>query len=151
MYDVIFDFSSSSGGGGKKRAEAYAAELETRGLRVLFLLNDRLARFNGSQRYVSFEYVRKGSFERLLNDGKRVQHYHGKALWYFAYGVPIYQKIGERNWYHLSNVLPFARGRYSAPLGLKMKMGLLGQRVRRRRANIDQFSAESLFGRTCLK
>jgi glycosyltransferase involved in cell wall biosynthesis len=146
MYDIIFDFTASPGGGGKKRAEAYATEMESRGLNTLFLLNSRLPPLRRKLKNVEIEYVTKGSVERFLNDQKRVRQLSGNARWYFAYGIPVYRRIGERNWFHLSNVLPFARGRYSASISLKLKMGLLGWRVRMGSGNIDQFSAESVFG-----
>jgi Glycosyl transferases group 1 len=151
MYDIIFDFSASPGGGGKKRAEAYATEMESRGLHSLFLLHGKLPPFHGGLENIEIECVTKGPLERFLDDQKRVRELRGKSRWYFAYGVPVYQGIGEKNWYHVSNVLPFARGRYSASLALKLKMDLLGRRVRKGKRNIDQFSAESVFGMSCFR
>ena len=151
MYDIIFDFSSSSGGGGRKRAEAYARLLQSKRLSTLFLLNSKLKGFPLYSGNVRVEFVRQGTLERLFNDGERLERYVGMAKWYFAYGIPIYRRIGAKNWFHVSNVLPFARGRYSAGPALKAKMALLGHRVRRTMANIDQFSAESQFGETTFR
>jgi len=105
-YDIIFDFSASPVGGGLKRLQAYVKHFAASRERVLFLVHphaeEHIAREN-----VQYEVVRRKPLARLWFDQSFVCRYGGRARWFFSYGIPIYGKVGEYNWLHVSNSLPF--------------------------------------------
>jgi hypothetical protein len=62
---------------------------------------------------------------------------------YYSYGIPIYQPFGRMNWFHLSNVLPLDV--WGVPLSVfdKLKLSLLGVRIKRHFKHAEIISAES--------
>jgi glycosyltransferase involved in cell wall biosynthesis len=105
-YDIIFDFSASPVGGGLKRLLAYADHFAARKERVLFLVHPQTEEHLAGKT-VKYEVVRRRPLARLWFDPRFVSRYGGRAHWFFSYGIPIYGKVGDHNWLHVSNSLPF--------------------------------------------
>lgn len=105
-YDIIFDFSASPVGGGLKRLLAYADYFAARRKRVLFLVHPQTEEHIAGKT-VKYEVVRRRPLARLWFDPRFVSRYGGRARWFFSYGIPIYSKVGDHNWLHVSNALPF--------------------------------------------
>jgi glycosyltransferase involved in cell wall biosynthesis len=115
-YDIIFDFSASPVGGGLKRLLAYADHFAVRKERVLFLVHPQTEEHLAGKT-VKYEVVRRRPLARLWFDPRFVSRYGGRAHWFFSYGIPIYGKVGDHNWLHVSNSLPF--GLLGLTLGIK--------------------------------
>jgi len=64
---------------------------------------------------------------------------------YYSYGIPIYHRLARINWFHLSNVLPLALRGIPLDFYTRIKLGLLGQRIKADLDNADVVSAESLY------
>jgi glycosyltransferase involved in cell wall biosynthesis len=105
-YDIIFDFSASPVGGGLKRLLAYADYFAASGGSVLFLVHPQIEEYMAAKA-VKYEVVRRRPLARLWFDPRFVSRYGGRARWFFSYGIPIYGKVGDHNWLHVSNTLPF--------------------------------------------
>jgi glycosyltransferase involved in cell wall biosynthesis len=105
-YDIIFDFSASPVGGGLRRLLAYADYFATGGERVLFLVHPQTEGHIAAKN-VSYQIVRRTPLARLLFDQRHLSQYVGRSRWFFSYGIPIYDKVGDHNWLHASNALPF--------------------------------------------
>jgi glycosyltransferase involved in cell wall biosynthesis len=105
-YDIIFDFSASPVGGGLKRLLAYVDHFAASGERVLFLVHPQTEEHIAGKT-VKYEVVRRNPLARLWFDPRFVSRYGGRARWFFSYGIPIYGKVGDHNWLHVSNALPF--------------------------------------------
>jgi glycosyltransferase involved in cell wall biosynthesis len=105
-YDIIFDFSASPVGGGLKRLLAYADHFAARQGRVLFLVHPQVEEHIAGKA-VKYEVVRRRPLARLWFDPRFVSRYGGRSHWFFSYGIPIYGKVGDHNWLHVSNSLPF--------------------------------------------
>jgi len=105
-YDIIFDFSASPVGGGLRRLLAYADHFAASGERVLFLVHPQ-TEGHVAGKNVKYQVVRRRALARLFCDRRHVSHYRGRARWFFSYGIPIYDNVGDYNWLHVSNALPF--------------------------------------------
>ena len=105
-YDIIFDFSATPTGGGLKRLLAYVDYFSASGERVLFLVHPQTEEHLAGKT-VEHEVVRRNPLARLWFDSRFVSRYGGRARWFFSYGIPIYGKVGDHNWLHVSNSLPF--------------------------------------------
>ncbi len=105
-YDIILDFSASPVGGGLKRLLAYADYFAGSGERVLFLVHPQTEEHIAGKT-VKYEVVRRNPLARLWFDPRFVSRYGGRSRWFFSYGIPIYGKVGDYNWLHVSNSLPF--------------------------------------------
>jgi glycosyltransferase involved in cell wall biosynthesis len=105
-YDIIFDFSASPVGGGLKRLLAYVDHFAARQGRVLFLVHPQVEEHIAGKT-VKYEVVRRRPLARLWFDPRFVSRYGGRSHWFFSYGIPIYGEVGEHNWLHVSNSLPF--------------------------------------------
>lgn len=105
-YDIILDFSASPVGGGLKRLLAYADYFARSGERVLFLVHPQTEEHIAGKT-VRYEVVRRKPLARLWFDPHFVSRYGGRARWFFSYGIPIYGRVGDHNWLHVSNSLPF--------------------------------------------
>ena len=143
-YDIIFDFSASPVGGGLRRLQAYVDHLASGGERVLFLVHPQTEAYIAGKRVV-YEVVRRRPMTRLWFDPRYVSQYGGRTRWFFSYGIPIYGKVGDYNWLHVSNALPF--GLSGLTLDIKTLVGnfLLRKRFVACADNCSIVSAESEF------
>lgn len=85
-------------------------------------------------------------YQRLFADcrylgpiGKEI----GQPDLYYSYGIPLYARFGAVNWFHVSNVLPFASQEVPLSPFDRLKLGYLGGRIRANLQNADVISAES--------
>ncbi|MDB4877493.1 MAG: glycosyltransferase, GG-Bacteroidales peptide system [Gemmatimonadetes bacterium] len=92
--------------------------------------------------------VNPPTYRRILNDWGYLDAIiaeTGTPELYYAYGIPVYSRVGRVNWFHLSNVLPI----YSRDIPLsvfdRIKMRYLGWRIQRNYRHADVISAESDF------
>jgi glycosyltransferase involved in cell wall biosynthesis len=105
-YDIIFDFSASPVGGGLRRLQAYVEHFAASRQSVLFLVHPQAEEYVAGKA-VKYEVVRRTPWARLWFDSSFAGRYAGRAYWFFSYGIPIYGKVGDYNWLHVSNALPF--------------------------------------------
>jgi glycosyltransferase involved in cell wall biosynthesis len=143
-YDIIFDFSASPVGGGLKRLLAYVDHFAVSGERVLFLIHPQTEEHLAGKT-VKHEVVRRRPLARLWFDPRFVSRYGGRARWFFSYGIPIYGKVGDHNWLHVSNSVPF--GLLGLTLDIKAFAGnfLLRERFVACADNCSVVSGESEF------
>lgn len=69
----------------------------------------------------------------------------GKPDLYFAFGIPMYSRVGCVNWFHVTNVVPLDRKGIPLTLFDRVKFAHLGYRIRRNYHNADIISTESEF------
>ena len=143
-FDVIFDFSASPVGGGLKRLLAYVDFFAPRRGRVLFLVHPHTEE-HVAGKTAQYEVVRRNPLARLWFDPRFVSRYGGRTRWFFSYGIPIYGKVGDHNWLHVSNSLPF--GLLGLTLDIRAFAGnfLLRERFVRYADNCSVVSGESEF------
>jgi glycosyltransferase involved in cell wall biosynthesis len=145
--NLLFNFSSSPIGAGFKRLYEYAKYFNGQG-GATFLIHPRCnnpalsAEFPHNRFYV----ISQSPLQRLINDS----HYLdaiiadiGTPDLYYAYGIPMYRPIARVNWFHLTNVLTLTTRGIPLNLGFRLKIELLGLRVRKSVGNADVVSAES--------
>jgi hypothetical protein len=111
--NFLFNFSASSAGGGLKRLHEYSKWFNKVGgsnFIISPIVNDYLTTKYPNNKYF---VVKQSNLDRIFRD----QHYlknlttNFKQLeFYYSYGIPIYSKIAKKNWFHISNVAPFANG-----------------------------------------
>ncbi len=143
----LFNFAASYSGGGFKRLHAYAEWFDQEG-GAWFVVHPSCRSLINKFPNNRFFIVSPSRFQRLFNDCKylaSVQEEIGVPAFYYSYGIPVYHKVGEVNWFHLSNVLPI----YSCgiPLSIydKLRFTWLGKQIERHYINVDVISAESQF------
>ena len=141
----LFNFAASYSGGGLKRLAEYARWFHENG-GAWFIIHPRCARLIEECPANRFFVPAQPRYQRLFADcrylgpiGKEI----GRPQLYYSYGIPLYERFGAINWFHVSNVLPLAA--QSVPLSLfdRLKLGYLGGRIRDNLQNADVISAES--------
>ena len=125
MYDIIFDFSASPVGGGLLRLKEYIHFFNEHNNNVLFLVHPRAPRelFEGLK--CKIVVLPRSPLKRIFFDSTFLKEYIGKARCFFSYGIPIYKRVGELNWMHLSNALPFGYRKCSLNTKNKIKNYIL--------------------------
>jgi glycosyltransferase involved in cell wall biosynthesis len=141
----LFNFAVSYTGGGHKRLYEYAKWFNRNG-GAWFVVHPNCAylsvEFPGNRFFV----VNQTKFQRLFSDCRYledIQNIVGQPDLYYAYGIPIYKRIGKINWFHLSNILPLALKNIPLSWYERLKMAYLGWRIRRNLFNANVISAES--------
>ncbi len=148
-HNYLFNFSSSFTGGGLIILESYLELFQNRG-GAYFIVNEKLrekldARFSKNTIF----FVKIIKVKRFFDD----QYYLNPILkilprvkLYFSYGIPIYSKIGETNWLHISNLIPVNPSLSYLSYFSMAQMYLLGHRFKRNFKNVDVLSADSQDG-----
>ena len=142
----LFNFSSSHTGGGLKILKSYMDLFESKG-GVWFILNKKLESTFGdkySKNKIFFVEIKK--FKRFFDD-----EYYLKPIikdlptieLYFSYGIPVYSKVGQTNWFHVSNMIPICPEVSHLGWFSMLQMLLLGHWIRKNRHNADVISADS--------
>jgi hypothetical protein len=144
-YDILFDFSSSPVGGGLRRLEAYAEYFSRSSLKTHFFVHDQALNRNSIQRLVPTTLVHKTSASKLLLRNRYFSEITVGAKWLYSYGIPIKRGLAERNWLHISNVLPFFLFHATVDPSLFSKNLILLMQFRANCRNNDIISAESNF------
>jgi hypothetical protein len=145
MYDILFDFSSSPVGGGLRRLEAYAEYFSRSSLKTHFFVHDQALNRTTIHRLVPTTLVHKTSVSKLLLKNRYFRELSVGAKWLYSYGVPTKRGIADRNWLHISNVLPFFLFHATINPSLFFKMLILRHQYRANYRNNDIISAESNF------
>jgi hypothetical protein len=145
-YPYLFDFSASQVGGGLKRLHEYARWFDAHG-GASFMVHTGSESLRDEFPRNRFFVVRRTIVNRMLDDFGPVR----EALTslgsvpdcYYSYGIPLYQRVGRVNWFHVSNVLPLFRRNVPLTLRARVRLMLLGRRIRRGLRYADVISAES--------
>jgi glycosyltransferase involved in cell wall biosynthesis len=145
MYDILFDFSSSPIGGGLRRLEAYAEYFSRSSLKTHFFVHDQALNRTTIQRLVPTTLVHKTSVSKLLLKNSYFREFNVGAKWLYSYGIPTKRGIADRNWLHISNVLPFFLFHATIEPSLLFKMLILRKQYQVNCRNNDIISAESNF------
>lgn len=153
-YDIIFDFSASRVGGGLRRLREYYRYFITKNYPVLFLVHPMLAHELKPAGKVEILGLARSPLGRIIADSAYVRPYAGMSPWFFSYGIPLGGRVADRNWFHVSNALPFGYRNCTVTQQARLKNWLLASRFKRGAKNVDVLSAESqfsldLYGSTC--
>jgi hypothetical protein len=154
---ILFNFSASPVGGGLKRLREYARWFDANG-GAWFMIHQRCRslaeEFPGNRFFI----IGQSRLARMVDDFASVRRtladLGSVPACYFAYGVPLYGRVGRVNWFHLSNVLPLAWRGIPLPVQSRLRFRLLGRQIVRGLPHADVISAESqaslaLFGAEC--
>lgn len=143
---ILFNFAASPVGGGLKRLFEYARWFDEHG-GARFIVHPRCEYLRDQFRRNDFVIARQIAASRILQGVRavrEVERRHGSPDCYYAYGIPLDRRVGRVNWFHLSNVLPFAWRGIPLPLRTRLRFRLLGRQIRRGLAYADVISAESM-------
>lgn len=149
----LFNFSVSYSGGGYKRLYAYAKEMNSIG-GGYFIVHPNCKSLANEFKNNHYFFVKQSMIQRLFFDCfylKKIIKSMNSLTFYYSYGIPIYKKIACINWFHLSNVLPFAYKGISISFLDKLKMAIIGFKIKRNLKYVDIISAESKFSLGLLK
>ncbi|MHB1193038.1 MAG: glycosyltransferase family protein [Longimicrobiales bacterium] len=147
QFPYLFNFARSVRGGGFKRLFEYAKWFDRNGgayFAVNVLSQERLANSFPRNRYFPVDQPLR---RRIYDDWgylREITKEMGRPEFYYAYGIPVYKRLGRVNWFHLSNVLPVHSLR-GIPVGTmdRAKARYLGWKIRRHFRDADIISAES--------
>ena len=145
MYDLLFDFSSSPAGGGLRRLEAYAEYFSQSPLKVRFFISAAASNRDRILQLAPTTLVHKTVTSKVRLNKDYLKKIGMGAKWLFSYGIPIKRGYAEKNWLHISNVMPFFFFHATAGPSIYLKMWLLRQQFKANYRNIDIISAESDF------
>ena len=144
-FPCLFNFSASHRGGGLKRLQEFARWCDARG-GAAFIIHEScgdLATHFPANRYFR---VARSTLSRLIDDWTYLDPIVaelGPLKLYYSYGIPVYRRVAQVNWFHLSNVIPFNVGRVPLPVTDYLKWPFLAWRYRRNLRHADIVSAES--------
>tara|TARA_Y100000816_G_C26077538_1_gene567404 strand:- start:663 stop:1655 length:993 start_codon:yes stop_codon:yes gene_type:complete len=151
MFDIIFDFSSSPKGGSYRRIEAYAAFFSDTKLKILFLLHPTAAKKISKSFKISIDIIEKSNLEKFLSRNSYLDKYKGRCKWLFSYGIPLSNPVGNQNWFHVSNILPFQNKNIKLNFFTRVKSLFLMYYIYKSKDNLDVISAESHFSLNVIK
>lgn len=141
----LFNFAASYSTGGYKRLYEYAKWFNQNG-GAWFVIHPAcsalIREFPQNRCFVATQ----SRFRRLYDDCgylRSIGREIGRPQLYYSYGIPLYARFGQINWFHVSNVLPLGTRGIPLPLAARAKAGYLGRRIRAGMANADVVSAES--------
>jgi|KBSSwiS6_1023812.scaffolds.fasta_scaffold00992_4 hypothetical protein len=143
---ILFNFAASPVGGGLKRLFEYARWFDEHG-GARFIVHPRCEYLRDEFRRNDYVVARQIAASRILQGVlavREVERAHGSPDCYYAYGIPLDRRVGRVNWFHLSNVLPFAWRGIPLPLRTRLRFRVLGRQIRKGLAHADVISAESL-------
>lgn len=147
MDNWLFDFRVSEVGGGLKRLEETARWCSERRPSTFIVgstISQKLANIAPNNNYISFKMC---GLERLICDSTfltkqvRLSEYNC----YFAYGVPLYKRLFDFQWLHISNALVLRPFSYTLPLSSRIKFMELHRRTIQGMNLADAISGESEF------
>lgn len=148
MTSWLFNFSVSDKTGAMRRIMATIRFYDDNG-GAIFILNSSLRQdvrqYSHKNRYF---FVNQTFLERVLKNEDYIREVIiecGRPDIYFSYGIPIYQKIGKFNWFHVSNALSLTVKHIRLSAETKIKMLLLKHRIQATVDNMDIVSGESQY------
>jgi len=145
-YKFLFNFAVTRTGGGLKRLCHYAKWFHEKGGAQFIIHPDcsfLIKEFPNNQYFVVLQTRTK----RLFNDCdylSDIKKEIGEPDLYYSYGIPVYYRFGEINWFHISNVLPLNL----RVMGLSLfdryiRLRVLRWKINNNYKNADIISAES--------
>jgi glycosyltransferase involved in cell wall biosynthesis len=152
-YRYLFNFAVSHSGGGLKRLQEFARWFDAHG-GGCFIIHQNCVGLVSAFPNNRFWIVSQSRHQRLLNDCSylsAIEKEIGHPDLYYSYGIPIYRKVGKKNWFHLSNVLPLVSR--SVPLSTfdRVKLAYLGIRIKKNLHHAEIISAESRYSLSLIK
>jgi len=142
----LFNFSASPVGGGLKRATEYAKWFDRHG-GAWFMVHERCRHLVEEFPRNRFFVIEQSPLARVLDDFAAVRRtlaeLNATPDCYYAFGIPLYARVGHVNWFHLSNVLPLDWRGIPLPVRSRIRFRLLGHRIRKGLSYADVISAES--------
>lgn len=143
---LVFNFAASPIGGGYKRLFEYARYFNEAG-GATFFIHPRCEDLQASFPRNRFHVVRQSRHERLVNDVGYLRAIDDSGMpdLYYAYGIPMYRRVARVNWFHLTNALTMTTRGIPLDFGFRLKVQLLGWKIRRNLRNADVASGESLY------
>lgn len=151
--NYLFNFSASYVGGGYKRLYAYARLFDSKG-GAHFIVHSNCRKLEDEFKNNRYYYHNQSGFKRLFNNFKYLNLIASKIdslKFYYSYGIPIHSKVADINWFHISNILPLAPEGIPLSLIDKIKMRILGLKIRGNLTNADVISAESNYSLSLIK
>ncbi|MEM9008947.1 MAG: glycosyltransferase, partial [Cyanobacteria bacterium P01_F01_bin.86] len=145
MPDLVFDFSSSPEGGSLRRLHAYVDYFEKSPLLTHFFVSAGLDDPERIYDKVKSTSVAKSNVDKVLVRTRYLDQLKQQPKWFFSYGLPVSRPIGESNWMHISNVLPFSYAHCTLDKHLKRKSWLQQLQFKHFAGNNDVVSGESQF------
>jgi glycosyltransferase involved in cell wall biosynthesis len=146
-HSFLFNFSASYSQGGFKRLQEFARWFDSRG-GAYFAIHPNNSHLIQEFRRNRFFVVQRPHLLRLINDWSYLDDICkeiGQPDLYYAYGIPLYRRIGRINWSHVQNVFVIRRHVVSLSLVNRLKFQLLAARFHRGFALADVVSAESVY------
>ena len=143
----LMNFAASYSGGGFKRLYEFAKWFDANG-GAWFIIHPNCAGLMKEFQNNQFWIADQPRYERVFNDCRylaAIEIEIGEPELYYSYGIPIYRKVGNQNWFHLSNVLPLASPGVPLSLFDRLKLRYLGRRIKQNLHNADIISAESQY------
>ncbi len=145
QHKVLFNFAASYSTGGYKRLYEYAKWFNQNG-GAWFVIHPACSALIREFPHIRCFVATQSRLQRLYDDCgylRSIGREIGRPELYYSYGIPLYARFGQINWFHLSNVLPLGTRDIPLPLAARAKAGYLGRRIRAGMANADVISAES--------
>lgn len=143
----VFNFAVSYSGGGHKRLYEYAKWFNGKG-GAWFVVHPNceylVSEFPNNKYFI----VRQTRLQRIFNDCAYldlIKQECGVPDLYYSYGIPIYARFGQINWFHLSNVLPLALQNIPITFFVWLKLAYLGLCIKNNFNNAEVISAESKY------
>jgi glycosyltransferase involved in cell wall biosynthesis len=143
----LFNFTVSYSGGGHKRLYEYTKWFDGKG-GAWFVIHPNCAylatEFPNNQYFI----IRQTMWQRFFSDCaylKKIKQKIGEPDIYYSYGIPIYERVGKVNWFHLSNILPLALQNIPITLFTRLKLAYLGCLIKNNFGNAEVISAESKY------
>ena len=149
----LFNFSASWTGGGLVRAlETIKWFNNNEG--AVFILNTKLRNKVTNYSKNRYYFIKTNRIKRVINENyylPDILDEVGTPDIYFSFGIPINEKIGKINWFHLSNALNLITHNINLSLLKKIKMKFLKKKIKKSLKIIDIATAESEFSLELLK
>lgn len=150
----LFNFSSSHVGGGLTRTlETIKWFDDNSG--AYFIINckikDMVLDYNKKN---IFFFIKENKLMRLIYDGyymSKIIKKIGQPEIYFSYGIPVFYKVGNINWFHISNSLSLKTKHISLTFLKRVQMWILKKRIIRSMNITDISTGESEFSINLLK
>jgi len=143
----LFNFSHSYTGGGLTRLKETAKWFSGSGGAV-FIVNKAVQDQVDLAKGNTYYFVYPDSNRKYFNKFKYVKEIInevGRPDIYFSYGIPVSEKFGKLNWFHLSNALSLTTKGINLPLLTKFKQIILKKRLKKSLSKTNVVTCESLF------
>jgi hypothetical protein len=141
----LFNFAASYSSGGYKRLYEYANWFNDNG-GAWFVIHPRCAGLVAEFPINRFFVVSQSRIRRLYDDCAyldAIRRDVGSPELYYSYGIPLYFRFGQVNWFHLSNVLPIESREIPLSVPDRLTFYYLGWRIKKGFKIADVISAES--------